>query len=357
MKPITIQDVAQAAGVAKTTASYALSGKGQLSSATRESVIKVAHELGFEPNFHAQRLSNGRCHDTIAIFASRLDLGVLAQKVQLIQRALVREGYRAPVFAGGYDVDNQPVSEEETKALLADVRRQKPVAVIVNSPSLGDAAWDELRRLCDEGGALVLYDHEFPQQSAQLQCDTVIFDREDNTYQAARHLLELGHRELGLFMPGQQQNFPFHPRFCGFARALSDFGLKPNVDWFFCGGQYEAGGATLAKRFLELSRRPSGMCIINDDAAVAFIAELGRAGVKVPDEVSVVSHDDLPIARYFPIQLTTVSHPVEEIAEAVVQILLERLRSPQKSPQTRVLRGQLYARQSATSIEIKKETS
>lgn len=347
-RAVTIQDVARHAGVAKATASYALSGKGQLALETREAVLMAARELGFEPNLNAQRLSSGRCTDTIGLFAVRLDLGVSAQKLQRIQSLLCARGYRVPVFTGGFQLDGQPANDQDTAAFLSDLRRQKPLAIICNAVSLGPASLAELERFQGEGGTLVVYDHP-----NTLDCDKVVFDRTHNTYLAAKHLLELGHREIGLYMPGDYPaplpNKP-HPRIAGFRQALEEFGATLNPQWLWHGGQYEEGGAILGEKFLALKHRPTALCVVNDAAAVAFCSTLLRAGLRVPEDVSVVAHDDLPIARYFSIQLTAVSNPVEAIAQNAVELLLHRLHNPAAPFSTRVLRGELTPRASTRAL-------
>ena len=347
-RAVTIQDVARHAGVAKATASYALSGKGQLAPETRETVLMAARELGFEPNVNAQRLSSGRCSDTIGLFAVRLDLGVGAQKVQRIQSLLAAQGFRVPVFTGGFQLDGQAARDSETAVFLSDLRRQKPVAIVCNAVSLGPASLAELQKFQGEGGALVVYDHP-----NELGCDKVIFDRAHNTELAARHLLELGHREIGLYMPGEPATpLPAepHPRIAGFRAALEAFGVSFNPDWLWNGGQYEEGGAALAENFLRARNRPSAICVVNDDAAAGFCSALLRAGWRIPDDLSVVSHDDLPIARFFSIPLTTVSNPVEAVAQNVVELLLHRLQNPDAPFSSRVLRGELCVRASTRAL-------
>jgi DNA-binding LacI/PurR family transcriptional regulator len=112
----------------------------------------------------------------------------------------------------------------------------------------------------------------------------------------------------------------------------------------------------MASYFLSLKNKPTAVCIVNDYAALAFISEVQRAGVRVPDDVSVVGHDDRPIARYCNVPLTSVSHPVAEIAENVVNVLLDRLNGDCDAPyRTVTVRGGLVIRES--SAPYKEKTS
>ena len=122
-------------------------------------------------------------------------------------------------------------------------------------------------------------------------------------------------------------------------------------EWFFRNSNYERGGAEMAARFLRMEERPTALCIVNDYAALAFTVEIMAAGLRVPEDVSLVSHDNQPIARYSPVPLTSMTHPADRIADAVVELLLERLegRVPAGAPPRTVkLGGELVERASVS---------
>lgn len=340
-KSPTIQDVARAANVAKATASYALSGKGHLSPATREHVLRAARQLGFEPNVHAQRLSNGHSHDMICLFSLYLDLGVGAQKMQVIQTLLSQSGHQVPIYTCGYNHQDEALQ----KSLMFGLRRQRPRAVICNTQDLGEGAREELALMQREGTLLACYDYEL-----DLPCDQVIFDRDDNTYQTARFLLQSGHRQIAFLH--HMRHLENGPRSRGFERALAEAGLKPEPGQYFSADclDYEEGGQRMAQWYLGLphAKRPTGVCILNDFAAHAFITEVRAAGIAVPQQLSVVSHDDLPVARYGATPLTSVSHPATEIARQTARLLESRLVGEYSGPPRKVMvRGELKVRQSS----------
>lgn len=342
---ITIQDVAQAVGASKSTVSAAFTGNGRISPARRAEILSVANQLGFEPNPHAQRLSNGHCNNTIALFSLDLDLGVGTHKLKIIQRQLAAQGYDVPVYSygsfGGGEV--APVAK-----LMNMLCRQRPRAIICFTSGFSEDVWSELKRYQSEGGIVVCYDFEVP-----LACDTVVFDREDNTYQATRHLLKLGHQNIGFYRAAPADSLLSDPRFRGFSRALEEFGLKPRAEWLFQKDFEEEAGILMAEAFLRLKHRPSAMCVVNDIAAAMFIIRLREAGIKVPNDVSVVSHDDTPIARCSAVPLTTAIHPVESIAHQVVSLLLSRLRGEyQGEPRLKVICGELIVRQSCAIYPV-----
>jgi DNA-binding LacI/PurR family transcriptional regulator len=198
-KTPTLKDVAGRLGMHKSTVSLALSGKGTISAETRQQVLSAAHELGYEPNPIAQRLASGNGASMVCIFSGVLDVGLATEKILLIQKALAARSLEVPIYTC-YD----PVSAGNKNDLgdgrsqAAQVRqlcRQRPRAVICAAQRVHPAVLTELETYQSNGGIVVAYD-----TPVSLACDRVIFDREDNAYRAARHVLEQGHRRIGIAM-------------------------------------------------------------------------------------------------------------------------------------------------------------
>lgn len=339
----TIHDVAAALGMHKSTVSLGLSGKGNVSHKTRERIRAMAREMGYHPNPLAQRLATGAGNNLVALCAGNLDIGITTQKILLIQKELTRRGLEAPIY------NLPPGSEGETGAQAAQVRylcRQQPPAIVCSTPAFHTSVFSELAAYQNDGGIVVAYDVAIP-----LLCDQVVFDREHNAFLAARHLIERGHRDLGLALSvlrteGGELNLSQNARLRGFERALSEAGLEMRPEWIFDETTYEAGGAGLAAHFLGLSKRPTGLCIVNDYMALSFMAEVIRAGVRVPEELSIVGHDNQPVAAYCAVPLSSATQPTAEIAGAVLELLTQRLAGSTEPAQTVSIRGEIIERQS-----------
>ena len=317
---MTLEDLAGHLGVSRSLVSLAFTGNGRISPKTRERILAAARELDYQPNVHAQRLAGVRSQETVGLFSSGLDFGVTTHKIKLIQQGLSELGFRVPLYAYG---DFNPTEVDQQAGLLGELRRQQPRAIVSATRGLTDEAMQELRKFREEGGVVVCYDYV-----SDMDCDHVIFDREDNNYQAAKHLLELGHRDIGLYMEGDNE-LHIDPnasgaRITGFLRAMNEQGAPIKREWMFNGGRYEEGGLMLAAQFLSLDKRPTAICIVNDRAASAFTHEVMRAGVRVPGDLSVVCHDDQPVARCSAVPLTCATHPVDEISQSIIEMLTSR---------------------------------
>jgi DNA-binding LacI/PurR family transcriptional regulator len=338
---ITIHELAKEIGVSSTTISAALTGNGRISERTRQRVLKAANERGFSPNPHARRLSWQGSNDTICLLGMGLDTGVGTRKVLQMQRYLVLRGFNTPIHSLDW------ISEE--KGLVDDVRLTreicllKPRAIICFSNHLSARSLDVLEQHQKEGGIVVCYDRDTP------QFDNVVFDSQQNTYLAVAHLAELGHRSILFAYPVNFEGWKRESRYLGYRQALRKYGIRMQPEWLVpCQRFAEARGVELANAYLAMKEKPTAACIVNDNAAAAFIGEIQLRGFRVPRDISVVGHDDEPIAPYTNVPLTTVSNPVDEIVHEVLQLLNDRLSNTAPlAPRRRIVRGKLVVRQSS----------
>lgn len=338
-KSVTLRDVAALAGIDKATASRALNGKGYISPQTREAAHKAAQELGFEPDLYAQRLAKGRSRNIVGLLSTN-DLGVANQQASFLQHRLDELGFEVELHSTPLYLSH---SVERQVALVNKVRRQQPGAIIFEA-SLAPEALEELQMFINEGGLVVGYGHQ-----TELPCDQVVFDFEHRAFLAAQHLIELGHRDIGLCLHGlyiePDENFK------GFGRALKEQGLAVHNEWLFEGGNYEEGGARLAEAFLSWTQRPTGLCIINDASASTFVSTLARHGLNVPDDVSVVGFDDALAARYALVPLSSVSYPLQQMGAQIVEYVKSRLDGFDGAPRQTTTRAELVVRHSSAPHE------
>jgi LacI family transcriptional regulator len=180
----------------------------------------------------------------------------------------------------------------------------------------------------------------------------VPFDSQHRAYLATRHLLELGHREIGICLhnPVQQDS----AELAGFSHAMAEFGAPVQNDWIFGGGNYEEGGARLASAFMSWPEKPTALCIVNDVSASAFVTALAQNGVRVPDDVSIVGFDDARAARYALVPLTSVNYPLETISYHVVEFTQSRLQGYEGPPRTVIVPSELVSRSSTAPYRPKR---
>lgn len=344
---MTMRDFAARIGVSKTTISKAFTQNGRIAPETRKAILKAADELGFLLNPHAQRLSNGRSTDQVYLFCAGAN-GSAGEKLWAIQQALTAVGLDAPVYSSSR-LDWESVDGQVTA--LEKLCRHRPHAIVCSTVILPPVALNVLHNYQKDKGIVITYD-----VPVDLNCDSVVFDRFDNTYRGTRFLLENGHRDIGIYFAGSlaaQHGF-LVPRLEGFRAALAEWGAPEHPEWCFDGNGSEASGARLFQKYWELSPRPTALVIVNEAAAAAFIHAAIRRGIRVPEEVSVVSNDGLPVGTYAAVPITTTTTPAPEIANAVVHLTLERLAQPERPPQRIVVQGELIVRESVASVTARK---
>jgi DNA-binding LacI/PurR family transcriptional regulator len=347
-RAVNIHDVAAALGMHKSTVSLALSGKGNVSLKTRARVLEVATAMGYEPNPLAQRLANGASSSLVCLCSGGLDVGIGTEKILLIQKKLGQLALEVPIYTFADRAEQNVPSQA---AQLRGLCRQQPRAIICASQALNPVVFSELERYGREGGIVVSYDSAIP-----LDCDQVIFDREDNAYQGARYLIERGHTRIGLAIsvashwPTADATHPQNIRVAGFKRALAEAGLPWRDEWMFRHSLYEAGGAQLAQQFLATNPRPTALCIVNDYVSLAFMVEVARQGIRIPEDISIIGHDNQAVASYCPVPLTSISQPIEKVADSVAQLLEMRLQGDESPARKLIVRGELFERSSVISL-------
>jgi DNA-binding LacI/PurR family transcriptional regulator len=353
IKPhVRLSDVARIAGVSPATASLALNGK-PVAEETRKLVLSIADELGFEPNPVAKRLSQGLSNGVVSLFSFVVDI-ITWHAMSYLHYDLAARGYEVSFSTNGQTLlaypeytqtwaanQNLHMHLSSSQTMLAKLCRQLPQALIINTDFTYESC-DELETYQQRGGTVICLNQAFP-----LECDQVIFDREENTRMAAEYLIKAGHRDIGFC--SYLKDTHTRGRTYGFVNALRNARIPVNNDWFFDSqGTYNEGaGARLAERFLALEKRPTAICIVNDFQASSFVNQIMRAGLKVPQDVSVVSLDGLPASEYAIVKLTTVTRPWEGISAKTIEFLEKRLRDGYNGPsQQAVCTGQLIERES-----------
>lgn len=344
-KRATLQDIARLTGVSVATVSGAFSGNRRMSVHTREAVLSTARDLGFELNPHAQRLRAGGCSNTIGLLSEN-DLGVATLTTSELRFRLDERGFQVddhliPLYL-------QQVETRQTE-LLRQMCRQNPRAILFSNVGLEPGAFDILKQYMKGGGVLVYWALMRTDSTSQnLEADHVFIDTEEERYLQARHLIDLGHREIGYFSHGGE--FESGPHLNGFKRACAEAKIEVRPEWMWSNYGYEDAGIKHAERFLALRERPTGVCIVNDNAAAAFVHRVMRSGLQVPRDISVIGCDDTAAARGAFVPLTTMRRPIEELSHAVIQLLCDRLDGTlQGPPVTREIKTQLIMRSSTAA--------
>lgn len=300
----TLKDVARLAGVSTAVVSYVVNGGPKnVSPASEAKVREAIRMLGYRPNAAARALRN-RSTEMLGIIVPDATNPFFAALAHAVEEAAASRGYALTIANSGHSL----AVERRLVENLAS-RRVDGVFLCSVLPE------PDLRELESAEIPAVLLNHT-GQEGARY---SVGIDLADGARTAVRHLVEHGHTRIGLIM-GSLVGGVLDGREIGWRQALEEAGLPPGPVMrgaFTREGGYEAG-----KQFLGSSERPTAVFASSDLQAVGFLRSLHDGGIRVPEDVAVVSFDGSKEAEYSVPRLTTVAQPVEEMARAAVEALL-----------------------------------
>lgn len=314
----TIRDVSRLAGVSIKTVSRVINNQQYVSDAKAELVRRIMADVGFQPSQAARALAGHRSHQ-IAVICDNPNPWYVYELQLGVRERCGREGIR--MLAQPYD--------RASPTLLADIvaliDQAHPDGLVLAPPA------------CDDDRVLAeLHRRGIPFVRIQpgAGADTgpwVDIDNEGAAFDMTRHLLTLGHRRIG-FVVGDPDYAVSRQRLAGYGRALAELGGEADAMLVRHGRFDFASGVDAARHLLDLSRSPTAVFASNDDIAAGVLSVAHRAGIVVPDELTVVGFDDAPIARMLWPPLTTVRQPVRRLAELAIDLLLH----PKGEPHRRV---------------------
>jgi DNA-binding LacI/PurR family transcriptional regulator len=172
-----------------------------------------------------------------------------------------------------------------------------------------------------------------------------MFDNRAGAQAAIRHLLDLGHRRIA-YVTGRNEISTVVERLAGYHDALAEHGVVPNPGLVSRVEIEPEAAAEATRRLLDREPRPTAIFSYNDLMAVGALVAIREAGLRVPEDVSLVGHDDILYAPYLQVPLTTVAQPTREMGETAARLLVDRLRGDERPPRTIVLSSRLVVRAS-----------
>ena len=294
-KNITISDIARIAEVSKSTVSRVLTGNSFVDESKRKRIMNAIEKTGYIPNLAARRL-RGRRTGTIGVI---LNLDPDFHFSDYISMETLR-GISSTAYESDYKVS--VIIEECTASLPRILKDQSVDGLIIMGIKEREEALSNINNPEDPGIPIVLlnYSDDF------RKFPSVSFSNESNGYDFAIHIISLGHREIGT-IDSSPDILAVKNRMKGVKKALDESGIDFIPEWHYAFASIDAGkaGRQGAEQFLRLKKRPSVMITSADDIAISFISTVTAAGLKVPEDVSVVGVDNNPISNYIHPPLTT----------------------------------------------------
>ncbi len=331
---VTMADVAREAKVSLITVSRVLNNHEYVADQTRETVLRVVQQLGYEPNAIARSLVLKQTR-TIGLVTTDLSDYFFAQTISGAEIEARSRGYFSLVAS----VEGNLETEPQYVKLLTE-RHVDGLFFLRPSTTLFD---DRLVNLLRDRIPIVTVGYHLPIDNVMV----VDVDNVDGAQQAVNHLIQHGHEHIAMitgpltYQAAQDRQRGYELSLAA-ARLPYEAGLVVESDWNYEGG-YAAMERLLARRlpFTALFAQ-------SDEIAIGGLQALREAGYEIPTDVSVVSYNDLPVARYFNPSLTTIRQPMRELGQLAAGLLIDAIQGAFPEKQLHLLRTELIQRTSVT---------
>ncbi|TQJ92977.1 LacI family DNA-binding transcriptional regulator [Streptomyces sp. SLBN-31] len=322
-------EVARLAGVSIATVSYVVNGTRQVREETRRRVERAIEQTGYTPNTLARSLATSST-ESIGVVISAITNPYFAEVLAGVDRAAVRAG-RILLLADSHD---EPKYEFEVVRDLC----QRRVDGIVLAPSTDPAR--TLDYLVASKVPTVLVD-----RLVDDRFDQVGPENEESTAHLVQHLAARGHRRIGM-ISGLSGLGTTTERLAGYRKGLKRSRLPYDASLVAEGHSNTVGAHAATHRLLATPEPPTALIVGNNAMIVGSMRALRGAGLLVPNDIALVSYDDLPGADLLAPPLTAFAQPCAQLGERAIAMLLQRLTDPDAAPRTERLGPRLMHRRS-----------
>jgi len=330
---VTIDDIAREAGVHPGSVSRALRGvAGKVSRDTRERIVRIARELGYQPNAVAASLRTKQSN-LVAIIVPDIANPLFGPIVQGLEAELRKHSLMCLVA----QTPEQPASRRELVLALAN---RQVSGLLVLAAESDDPM---LKAALERSLPTVLVNRGF----GEKRFPSVVNDDHESVRLVLQHLKDLGHTRVA-HIAGPPASSTGRARRDAFVALAPLMGFrKPIV--VEASAFTRAAGSQALRQLWKRSAKPTAIFAANDLLALGAIEVLREAGVSVPRDVSIVGHNNMPLADLVDPPLTTIDIAAEQMSRQAAHLMLDTLREPQRVPTMLVLTPTLVVRRSTAA--------
>jgi DNA-binding LacI/PurR family transcriptional regulator len=330
---VTIRDVAAHAGFSHQTVSRVINNNERVRPDTRAQVEASIKELGYYPNAIARSMARGRTCTLACISPNLTDFTF----------ASIIEGAEAEVRKHEYFLvsSSAPAEEDFSRQLDALFTSRRAEGLLVINPYA-----DERHNLIPSDVPTVFVAAR-PREGDTIS--SVALDDFNVALEACQHLIELGHRRIAM-VTGPMEEDCSQDRCSGYERALKDKGINLDPNLIITGDWSATSGNQALKKLFNLSSPPTAIFAQNDRMAIGVLCSAREIGIIVPDELSVIGIDDMPLSSYFDPPLTTMKQDLQSIGREAAHLLIAAVEKKEVSPKQLLLKASLIHRQSTKPL-------
>ena len=336
---ITIHDLAAKLNISASTVSRALNDYYRISKETRELVKKTAAEMNYKPNKLATSLRKGKAN-TIGVIIPRIDRHFFSHAIAGIESVTNPTDYNILICQSNDDYETEKLS------MAAFARNQ--VDGIIISLATGTQNVDHIKSVLKRGVPVVMFDRVSP----ELDTDNVINDNFAGAYEATKHLLAQGCRNVIHFAGPQHLNV-YRERMNGYKKAMEEYGMNISNDMILINTLTREQGFEAAKQLWQNKHLPDGIFSASDFSALGALLFLKEKGIAVPNETAIAGFANEPFTELTEPAITSLEQYGAEIGKSAARLLIDRIESNQQNSvsQTITFRPRLIIRDSSLKQE------
>ncbi len=342
-KKVTLRDISERIGVSPATVSNVLNGRRErVSPETAQAVLQAVEELGYHPNSAFQALSTRGHSETIGLIVASVLSPLFTQAVAGVETAAGRFGFSVILC------NNR--GNEGLEANSTDLLLKRNVAGIIFVSSSSYRRHDALEAVIESKVPFIIV-NRLTDPTLGLH---ILVENEQGTYHATEHLIGLGHTDIAcIHLPteGPTATLAGAERLRGFRRALHAYNLNEVDTWIRPGVLGEETATAVGYRtmhtMLTSDRQPSAVICGTDQLAVGAMHAALDLGLRIPEDLAIVGHDDTPGSLYVRPSLSSVSQPMRAVGERAAEALIQHLWKGMRLQGVERLPCRLVARESS----------
>lgn len=335
---LTIKDIAKKAEVSVATVSKVMNGYDDIGEITKAKVLKIIKENNYRPNANAQSLRTNKSFLVGLFFKDHQDSGVkhpfFRGIISGLEERLLENNYDMILFSANW--------EDQFSYLEKCQFRNVDGAILMGVPKDDP----KLSELLNAKIPSVFIDLDISDDKASY----IISDNEKGAREAVRHLAELGHKKIAV-IEGEEITIPTQKRLKGYKAEMKAQNLEVKDEWIIQGRFSVDGGVKAMETILKLDDRPTAIFCMGDEIAVGAMQTIKKAGLKVPDDFSIVGFDDIEISQYLNPALTTIRQQKEEMGIEAANMVLEMINRPEEKVEAEVIDTEFVLRNSTQKLK------
>jgi LacI family transcriptional regulator len=307
----TSRDIARIAGVSQTTVSRVLQNRGYVEAGTRQRVLQALEDTGYVPNLRARAMRMRRS-GLVGVVTGRITNPFYPELLDGLAQAISAADLRMALWASDEDASST-VAVQAIQGGAVD-------GLIFTTATADDPA---LKQAVTQRLPIVLVNRSIP----ELACDQITSDNLGGGRLVAEYFFAHGHTDVAV-VGGNDLISTGRERRQGFVEALAEHGIEIPTRWMpECDFTHDAAQA-VGLELLRGDAPPSAVFCVNDLVAFGVQDAAYQLGIAMPDDLWVAGYDDIPMASWPRIDLTSVRQPIQSLATIAVETLLERIKSP-----------------------------